>query len=182
MISRSQRPNELYHKDVLFVLRGALAILFALTVGAVLILSTPEKAIYVFAYFAIADGVVAIVASLRSEGWASLRRTALLAEGVIACGTGMFLLLVGHNLTILTFGIAANAIIGGALGSVYSYGDTNRSGANWWALYGIVGVLLGFAAPPLMATGVAGLLISVAIAVAIQGVARIFLRGDSAVH
>jgi uncharacterized membrane protein HdeD (DUF308 family) len=172
MKSQSQSANER-----IFVARGVLAIVFAvcLFVGLAVI---PNAAVRIFAVFSIIDGVLALFAGAGApRTWTSPRRSALFAEGVVECAFGIFLISGSHGAPIVAFAIAANAIISGASASVYSFGDKDKRSANWWALYGINGVLLGFVVAPLSAAGIPAILIAVGVVAVIQGVARMLLRG-----
>jgi uncharacterized membrane protein HdeD (DUF308 family) len=164
--------------DGTFIGRGVLAIAFAVAVFAT-VAAAPGDAVRAFAAFSIVDGLLALVSGYYAHTRRSPRRTALFAEGFVECGIGIFLLSGNHDVEVVAIAIAANALIGGALGSVSSYNDPSRTRANWLALYGILGILLGFAVPALFAVGFSALLVAVAVVVAIQGVARILLRTAS---
>lgn len=161
----------------IFVVRGVLALIFTVLVFTAVALE-PANGARVFAGFSILDGLLAIAAGYRAHpDWRSPRKAALFAEGAIEYVAGVVIALVVQDAPVIAFAIGANAIIGGALASVYSMGEMNEWRASWWAVYAIVGVILGFAVAPLMAAGTPAMLIGVGIVVAIQGIARIFLRG-----
>lgn len=159
-----------------FVARGALEVAFGVCVFVTLAVA-PVNGICIFAVFSVIDGGLALFAghSVR-RSWTSLRRSTLLGEGFVEIAVGIFVVFGGQSVPIIAFAIAANAIIGGASASVYSFGDKNERSANWWALYGITGVILGFAAPALIVAGLPAILLAVGIVALIQGVARLFLR------
>jgi len=165
--------------EPIFVARGVLALCFAALVAVALAVA-PNHAVGVFAGFSILDGLLAIAAAYRAHpDWRSPRKTALFAEGLIGCAAGIVIAIHNQDAPVIAFAIGANAIIGGALASTYSIEQTNEYRANWWAAYGILGVALGFAIGPLMAAGTSAMLIAVGVVVAVQGVARILLRGRS---
>jgi uncharacterized membrane protein HdeD (DUF308 family) len=162
----------------IFVARGILALVFAAVIFLALAFA-PGYAVRVFAGFAILDGLLAITAGYRAHAdWKNPSKTALLAEGIIGCAAGV-VIAINQDVPVIAFAIAANAIIGGALASMHSMAQRSEYRADWWAVYGILGVLLGFAIEPLMAVGTSAMLIAVGSVVAVQGVARIFLRGGS---
>jgi uncharacterized membrane protein HdeD (DUF308 family) len=174
MKSQSQSGNER-----IFVARGVLAIVFAVCLFVGLgVLPNAAVAVRIFAVFSIIDGVLALFAGAGApRTWTSPRRSALIVEGIVECAFGIFLITGSHGAPIVAFAIAANAIISGASASVYSFGDKDERSANWWALYGITGVVLGFVVAPLSAAGIRAILIAVGIVALIQGVARMLLRG-----
>ena len=163
----------------IFIARGVLALVFAVLVFIAVALA-PGDGVRVFAGFAILDGVLAIAAGYRAHpDWRSPRKAALYAEGIIECAAGFVIAFLDQNAPVIAFAIGANAIIGGALASVYSMGEKSEQRATWWAVYAILGVILGFAVGPLMAAGTSAMLLAVGAVVAVQGIARIFLRGGS---
>jgi uncharacterized membrane protein HdeD (DUF308 family) len=158
-----------------FAARGVLAIAFAVCVFVTLAIA-PLNAICVFAVFSVIDGGLALFAghSVR-RSWTNLRRGALFGEGFVEIAVGLFVMFGGQSVPIIACAIAANAIIGGASASVYSFGDKDERSENWWALYGFTGVILGFAVAALIVAGISAILIAVGIVAVIQGVARLFL-------
>jgi uncharacterized membrane protein HdeD (DUF308 family) len=176
-MAATMKPQSLSGHERIFVARGVLAIVFALSlfVGLAIV---PYAAVRIFAVFSIIDGVLCLFSGRGlPRSWTSPRRSALFAEGLVECAFGIFLMFGSHGAPIVALAIAANAIIGGASASVYSFGDKDERSANWWALYGITGVILGFAVGPLSAAGIPAILIAVGIVAVIQGVTRMFLRG-----
>lgn len=160
-----------------FVARGVLAIVFAASVFVTLAVS-PPNGICVLAAFSIVDGMLALFAGhWARRNWTNPRRSVLFAEGFIEIAFGIFIALGGHSTPIIAFAIAANAIIAGGAASMYSFGDKDYRSANWWALYGTTGVILGFIVIGLSAVGVFAMLIAVGIVAVIQGTARLCLFG-----
>jgi uncharacterized membrane protein HdeD (DUF308 family) len=76
---------------------------------------------------------------------------------------------------VIAIAVGANAVIGGALASVYYMDQRSEYRANWWADYGILGVLLGLCIGPLMAIGISAMLIAIGVVEAVQGIALILL-------
>jgi uncharacterized membrane protein HdeD (DUF308 family) len=165
----------------IFIARGILALVFAAVVfGAVAV--APANAVGIFAGFAILDGLLALVAGVQAHpSWENPRKAALLAEGIIECAAGAVIAFHSQDTPFIAFAIGVNAVIGGALASVYSMAQKTEIRADWWAVYGISGVLLGFAIAPLMAAGVSAMMIAVGAVEAIQGFAFIMLRGGKIV-
>jgi uncharacterized membrane protein HdeD (DUF308 family) len=163
----------------IFVARGVLALVFAVLVFLAIGL-IPDYAARIFAGFSILDGLLALAAAYRAHpSWTNPRKSALFAEGFIACVAGVVIAFHDHDASVIAFAIAANAIIGGALASVYSMSEKTEYRADWWAVYGILGVVLGFAVAPLMALGIPAMLLAVGVVTAVQGIARLMLRGGS---
>jgi uncharacterized membrane protein HdeD (DUF308 family) len=163
----------------IFVARGVLALVFAVLVFLAIALA-PDYATRVFAVFSILDGLLAMTAGYRAHpDWGSPRKTALIVEGLIAAAAGVVIAIHNQDAPVIAFAISANAIIGGALASVYSMSQRSEYRADWWAVYGILGVLLGFGVVPLMALGIRAMLIAAGAVAAVQGVARLLLRGGS---
>lgn len=166
--------------EKVFVARGVLAIVFAVCVFVALAVA-PNGAVRIFAAFSIIDGVLALYAVYRTcDPWTTPRRSALFVEGVVECAFGIFLMFASPFAPIIALAIAANGIVGGASASVYSYGDKDTRAANWWALYGITGVILGFAVAALMAAGIPAMLIAVGVVAVIQGVTRMLVHSPTA--
>jgi hypothetical protein len=159
-----------------------LAIVFALAMPVVLATLSTGVAVYLFACFALVDGVLAVIAGRRADNLDGMRSTCLVAEGVIAIVLGLVLCLVSRSLMLVSIGIAVNGIIGGALGCLYSFGEATFGGASLWALYGLAGIILGFTEPAIMVFGMTTVLIALSVGVGLQGVARLFLRNDVAVN
>jgi uncharacterized membrane protein HdeD (DUF308 family) len=160
-----------------FAGRGALAVVFAASLFVTLAVS-PPNGICVLAAFSIVDGALAFVAGhLARRNWINPRRSVLFAEGFVEIAFGIFIALGGHAASIIAFAVATNAIIAGGAASMYSFGDKDYRSANWWALYGITGVILGFIVIGLSVVGLPAILIAVGIVALVQGSARLFLYG-----
>lgn len=160
----------------IFVARGVLALVFAALVFLAIGLA-PGYASRVFAGFAILDGLLAIAAGYRAHpSWRIPSKSALFAEGIIGCAAGVVIAIFAQAAPVIAFAIGANAIIGGALASMYSMSQKSEYRADWWAVYAILGILLGFAVGALQAAGISAMLIAVGAVAAVQGLARIFLR------
>ncbi len=163
----------------IFVTRGVLALVFALLVFLAIAL-VPDRAARVFAVFSILDGLLAIGAGYRAHpDWGNPRKTALIVEGLIAVAAGVVIAIHNQDAPVIAFAISANAIIGGALASGYSMSQRSEFRADCWAVYGILGILLGFGVVPLMALGIPAMLIAAGAVAAVQGIARLLLRGGS---
>jgi uncharacterized membrane protein HdeD (DUF308 family) len=163
----------------IFVARGVVALVFAGLVFVVLWLA-PEYAARVFAGFSILDGLLALYAGYHVRPvWNLPRRSALLAEGFIGCVAGVAVAILNGNAFLIAVAIGANAVIGGALASLYSFDEMRDQRAIWWSAYGALGLVLGVAEPGLSAIGIPAMMIALAAVVSVQGIARIVLRGTS---
>ena len=127
------------------LVRGILAILFGIVF---LIVPVPSLvvSVYVFAGFAIALGVMALIAGIRSS---SRARNQMILEGVLGIAAGLIALVwPGGTLVAIVLLIAAWAIVTGIVQIVQAIKVREEIDNEWWLVLGgaasvLFGVLIG---------------------------------------
>ena len=155
------------------VLRGIAAVLFGLAAllwpGMTLLVL-----LVIFAFYALVDGLFAIVAGIRDSGG---RRWLLLAEGVLGLLAGLVVLFwPGQTALVLVYVISAWAILTGLLKVIMAI-SFRRQVENWWlmGLGGALSVLFGGILGFLPGAGLLTLVWLVGIYALILGLALIVL-------
>lgn len=167
--------NYMYQNRWLFALRGVLAVIFGI-IAFIFTGATAFALVYVFGAYAILDGVLAIISSVRHQAVHD-RWWLLLLEGIVDIAAGVIAFLFpGLAAITLVFVVAIWAIITGLLEIAAAIRLRREINNEWFlGLTGLVSIILGIIMIINPAAGLVGLVWAIGGYAIIFGILMIIL-------